>query len=58
MSLTDFPYISMGRLWISFQPRSVQLTAGMTGALSQLQAQLATTGIKLKLIKDNPTDET
>ncbi len=55
--LTDFPYIFNGTTVDILPTSNIQLTAGMTGALSKLQAQLAATGIELKVVKDNPTDD-
>ena len=54
--LTDFPYIFNGSTVDILPTSNVQLTAGITSALSKLQAQLAATGTELKVVKDTPTD--
>jgi len=54
--LANFPYI-FNEATVDVMPTSnVQLTAGITGALSRLQVRLAETNSGLKVIKDNPTD--
>lgn len=55
-SLANFPYI-FNEATVDVLPTSnVQLTAGITGALSRLQVRLTATNSSLKVIKDNPPD--
>lgn len=54
--LANFPYIFNESTVDILATSKVQLTAGMTGALSKLQARLAATDTELKVVKDTPPD--
>jgi len=54
--LANYPYIFDEAQVDILATSNVQLTAGITGALSSLQARLAATNTELKVVKDTPTD--